>query len=116
MKITFELPVKSEREYSIAGLSRKETKQFYEKEDRFLASYYRFMNIALIGSYAIFPVQLFFVSYDVDIISYIIGQTIGVIHISLFIWFYLGGVSSLTIWTKWFLIKMREILVKIFKN
>lgn len=61
MKITYEIPVKSEREYGIAGLSRKKTKQFFEKEDQFLASYHRIMNISLIASYGIFPAQLFFV-------------------------------------------------------
>ena len=92
MAMTYELPVKSEKEYRIAGLSRKRTKQFFREEDEFLARFYRFMNISLFASYAVFPVQLFFVNYDADLLSYIVAQTINVIHISWFIWLYLAGV------------------------
>lgn len=93
MKITFETPVKSEREYRIAGLSRKETKQFFEKEDAFLATYHRIINITLFASFGIFPAQLFFVTgYDVELVTYFVVQTVHVLHTSSFLWLYLGGV------------------------
>ena len=94
MKLTYEIPVKSEREYRIAGLSRKRTKEFFEKEDKFLVHFNRLMNLALFASFGIFPAQLFFVTYDADLLSYIVAQTINVIHTAYFVWLYLGGVSS----------------------
>lgn len=61
MRLTFEAPVKSEREYCIAGLSARKTKQFFEKENAFLVRHHQILNIGLFGCCFIFPLQLFFV-------------------------------------------------------
>lgn len=47
LKMSNELPVKSDRDYRTIGLSRVENKKFWMAEDRFNHLYYRLINVAL---------------------------------------------------------------------
>ena len=61
MKISYELPAATDRDYQVVGLSREKNKNFWLAEDAFNARYNRIMNVSLLVSCVVFSMQLFFV-------------------------------------------------------
>lgn len=63
MKLTLELPVKSERDYRVAGMSKEENKQFWLRENHINTICYRVVNwytfiLCLMFSFQLFLVKL----------------------------------------------------------
>lgn len=61
MQLTLELPVKSDKDYQVAGLKQEKNKRFWLSENRFNDVWYRALNwyIAIIS--VVYSCQLFFV-------------------------------------------------------
>lgn len=61
MQLTLELPVKSDKDYQVAGLTQEENKKFWLTESRINHVWYRAMNwyVAIIS--VVYSSQLFFV-------------------------------------------------------
>ena len=64
MKLTFELPVKNERDYRVAGLSRRKTKEFWSNESDFNRVWNRTVNCYIVITSLVFCSQLFSVRLD----------------------------------------------------
>lgn len=81
MKITYEIPAKSDRDYRVIGLSRAQNKKFWTEEKRTNARWYRSMNYVLGLAYCIFNVQYTFVSFDVDLWIFVGAQILHALHL-----------------------------------
>ena len=80
MKLTYEIPAKRERDYKVFGLSLEENKKFWLGEDRFNRIYHRFLVFTIFIYCIVYNAPLFFGRYDIDLATYILIQTIHVIH------------------------------------
>lgn len=96
-QVTYEKPAKTERDYIVAGLSRKENKKFWLAEQKFNSLFNRVLNFALWVAYFVYCSQLFFVRFDVDWITYSLVQTFQVTYSSWFIYVFLGSVYSVNV-------------------
>lgn len=81
MKMTFEIPAKSDRDYKIIGLSWVENKKFWLNEKRTNARWYRLMNYLLCLAFCIVGWQYTFVTFDINFYVFTIVQTFHVIHL-----------------------------------
>lgn len=63
MKLTLELPVKSDRDYRVAGLSQKENKKFWLSENHVNYVWYRVMNWYILFIGFIYSSMLFYVRW-----------------------------------------------------
>ena len=61
MRLSYEIPAKTDRDYQGFGLSAAKNKGFWEAEDDFNVRFSRILNCSMFISCFIFPVQLFFV-------------------------------------------------------
>ena len=61
MKLTFELPAKSEEDYEVAGLSREENKKFWLEENYVNYVWFRVFNFYVMVIGIIYCFQLFLV-------------------------------------------------------
>lgn len=75
MRLSGEMPSRR-----VVGLSRKENARFWLAEKRLNSLWYRVSNIALLISCCILSTQLFFVSFNVDIVTYAFLQTLHIVH------------------------------------
>lgn len=50
MKVTYEIPAKSDNDYRTVGLTRQENKQYWLKEDRINFYWFKLINYSLIFS------------------------------------------------------------------
>ena len=85
MKLTLELPVKSDSDYQVAGLSQEENKRFWSTENRINNVWYRAINWYIAFISIVYNAQLFLVRFEgVEILSfrYIFFQALHVLIIS----------------------------------
>ena len=80
MRLSYEIPVKSERNYRAVGLSTEENKRFWLVEDRFNQIYHHFLLFTIFIYCLAYNAPLFFGRYHVDLATYILVQTIHVVH------------------------------------
>lgn len=98
MRISFEIPAKSERDYKVVGLSRKENKRFWAAEDEFNARFSKVTNVVLFVSCFVFPIQLFFVKYEVDsMFVYVVVHAVNYLYTAVIIYLFLGIVVTLNV-------------------
>ena len=77
MAVSNEIPAKTGR---VAGLSRKDNRNFWLKEQNFNYYLYKAVGLMCFLLSVLFSVQLFLVRYDVDLLTYILVQTLNVFH------------------------------------
>ena len=68
MKLTLELPVKSDQDYKVMGLSRKENKAFWTKENYFNRLWNRTLNCYIVCIGFTFSSLLFLVKLSMSLI------------------------------------------------
>ena len=95
MKLTMEMPARGKDD--VVGLSRAENEQFWMAEDEFNSLYGRIQNGFIVLAWLVFDVQLFMVSFDVEIVVYIVFQTFHMFNGNFFIWNFLFTVYTLNV-------------------
>lgn len=82
MKISHELPVKSEQDYEVFGWTKEKNKRFWQAEKRLNSLWIKVSSYFILLSCVVFSGQLFLVPFDVNITTYILVQTVHVLHSS----------------------------------
>lgn len=101
MRITQELPAKSEQDYEVNGLPREENKRFWQTEKR-LNSLWLKVSSGFIGvSCIVFCGQLFLVPFEADLSVYVLVQTLHVLHSSYSLVVYLHSFFSINLFYIW---------------
>ena len=101
MRITQELPAKSEQDYEVIGLPREENKRFWQMEKR-LNSLWLKVSSGFIGvSCIVFSGQLFLVPFEADLSVYVLVQTLHVLHSSYSLVVYMHSFFTLNLFYIW---------------
>lgn len=80
MRITQELPARSEQDYEVIGLPREENKKFWQTEKRLNLLWLKVSSGFIGVSCLVFSGQLFLVTFDVDMGVYLLVQALHVLH------------------------------------
>ena len=94
-KLTGELT--SDRNYKVAGLSRAKYRKFLEAEDRFLDLWSKTLNWCLLAFSFVYNALFFVIKFDVDVITYVLMQTINIAHTTYFVFTYLPSIYTVSI-------------------
>lgn len=89
LKLTYEIPAKSERDYRVAGLPTEENKSFWMAEDRFNALFYRAANVFLTFACSLVVAQFFLVQFDVQLWIYLLVQIVHLVYTNFYIWMFI---------------------------
>ena len=85
MQVTNEIPAGKGKPYKVVGLSVLENAKFWQSEDRINALWFKSINGNLVGTVALFSLQMFIVKFDVDLWLLILMQTIHIAHNAFFL-------------------------------
>ena len=98
MKMTYEIPARTDEDYNVVGLSLEENKKFWLKEDEFNYQYNRLYKVLMITTSLILNSQHFFLIYEgVDVYAYVILTIIHIIHDSYFIFLIFHMIYTLNV-------------------
>ena len=96
--MTYEIPARSEKDWSVVGLSRKENKRFWQIENKVNHYWYRGINFTLLVGCFIFSVQFFMVSFhQVDWTTYVLFQVVNISHFCFFLFRFLHIVYTVNL-------------------
>lgn len=93
--MTGEIPVKKDSEFKLIGVAPSENQAFWNKEDEICFLWFKVINVFLLLTCLILNVQMFFVLFDVNIVLYILVETVNILHISFAIFYYLHAIYTI---------------------
>lgn len=97
MQITCEVPSDNDGDYRVAGMSRKEHKNFWVKERNFNYHWYWIASCNNFSLGLMFSVALFMVPFDVSIYIYVPVQTFNMFHCVYALFYFLHSVYTTNI-------------------
>lgn len=103
MELTMEAPARK-----VIGIPQETNKLFWAVEDKFNHRYIQISNCMLVLNWLVFDFQLFMVSFDVEIVVYIVFQAFHALNGNFFIWSFLFSVYTINVFfieCLWFLSK-----------
>ena len=84
--------------HEVVGISQAENKKFWEAKKRFNCRYNQITNWLVVMASIWFDIQLFLVSFDVEIVVYIVIQAFNILNGNVFIWSFLFSIYTLNVY------------------
>ena len=97
MKLTQEIPAKSDRDYKVAGLSRAENKRFWLTEDLVFYYFHRVLGVFLVLFVVMVESLFFIIDFDVHWTSYVFFQTMHIAHASYMAYWFLQSLYTINL-------------------
>ena len=112
MVLMNEMPTQNGADYKAVGLPPDAAERFWAAENQLNYVWYRVINVCLVVACFVFCAQQFFISFETDIVTYVLLQTLHIAFNSIAIIGYLHSIYT----TNLFYLEVMKLLAKKFAH